>query len=152
MNRIKPYLVALFAVLLGLSVASARADDKKTAVAMVKAAADFMKKNGKDKLLAEINAGGGKEFRKGEIYVFAYGLDGTVIAHPTNPALVGKNLLGVPDPAGRYFRKEIVELATTKGSGWVDYKYLNPSNRKVEEKTTYVEKAGDVILACGVYK
>lgn len=145
--------VALFLLMLASSLLSqfAVADEKKEAVAMVKKAVEFMAKQGKEKLLAEINAGS-KEFKKGETYVFVYGSDGTIVAHPTNPKLVGKNLVSVPDPNGKPFRKEILEIANTKGSGWVDYKYLNPDNRKVEEKTTYFEKSGDVIIACGIYR
>jgi hypothetical protein len=30
------------------------------------------------------------------------------------------------------FRKEINELAKTKGSGWVDYIYLNPTTKMQE--------------------
>ncbi len=74
-----------------------------------------------------------------------------IVAHPKNPKLIGKNLLEVTDPDGKYFRKEIQEVAKTKGKGWVDYKYTNPENKKVEPKTTYLKKAGDLIICCGVY-
>lgn len=143
--------LALLPLLLSFHVLDGRADDKQDAVAMVKKAADFQKKNGKDKLLAELNQGA-NAFRKGDIYVFAYGLDGTVLAHPANPKLVGKNLISVPDTHGKMFRKEIIDTVSAKGSGWVDYKYTNPETKKVEDKTTYVEKAGEIVLACGVYK
>ena len=46
----------------------------------------------------------------------------------------------------------IVEKAKTKGSGWVDYKYLNPETNELEHKTTYLLKVGDLILCCGAYK
>jgi signal transduction histidine kinase len=75
-----------------------------------------------------------------------------MVAHPKNAKLVGKNLLEVPDVDGKLFRKEIVELAKSKGSGWVDYKYKNPETGKIEDKTTYVLKVGDIILCCGIYK
>ena len=151
MNLLKRCQTYFIAATLALYALSCAADDKKEAVAMVKAAVDFMKKNGKDKLLENINAGH-KDFRQGDVYAFVYALDGTTLAHPTNPKLVGKNLLNVPDPNGRLFRKEIIDTAIAKGSGWVDYKYLNPETRKIEEKTTYFEKAADVVIACGIYK
>ena len=86
------------------------------------------------------------------MYVFAYDLTATMVAHPINAKLVGKNLLDVPDAEGKLFRKEIVELAKTKGSGWVDYKYKNPQTSKIESKTTYIHKEGDIVLCCGIYK
>lgn len=140
--------VLFFVGVVGLSYASASQAEAK---ALAEKAAAFLKANGKDKTLAELSKGKG-QFDKGETYVFAYDVTATVIAHPKNAKLIGKNLADVPDSDGKMFRKEIVELAKTKGSGWVDYKYLNPETKKVEPKTTYVLKVGDVILACGTYK
>lgn len=139
-------LVGLFAFA-GLSHAS----EKDKAKDLVKHAAAYVKYQGKGKALAEIGKAKGS-FDKGELYVFAYDLQGVMIAHPKNPALVGKNLIDVPDSEGKLFRKEIVERAKTKGSGWVDYKYLNPETNDLEDKTTYLLKVGDIILCCGAYK
>lgn len=36
--------------------------------------------------------------------------------------------------------------------GWVDYKWPNPVSIALEAKSSYVEKAGDVIIGCGTYK
>jgi cytochrome c len=121
------------------------------AKALVDKAAAFMKANGKDKALAEISKSKG-QFDKGELYVFAYDLTGTMVAHPKNPKLIGKNLLEVPDNDGKFFRKDILSTAKTKGNGWVDYKYLNPDTKKVESKTTYVLKADDIVVCAGAYK
>jgi signal transduction histidine kinase len=121
------------------------------AKALVEKAATFMKSQGKEKALGEISKRQG-QFDKGELYVFAYDMNGTMLAHPINPKLVGKNLLEVPDNDGKLFRKEIIEKAKTKGSGWVDYTYLNPDTKKVEAKTTYLLKVNDVVLCCGAYK
>ncbi len=74
------------------------------------------------------------------------------LAHPTNPKLIGKAMLDVPDPDGKLFRKERVELAGGKGKGWVDYKYKNPVSNKIEQKSAYVLKVDDVIISVGVYR
>ncbi len=121
------------------------------AKALVDKAAAFMKANGKEKTIAEVTKAKG-QFDKGDLYVFAYDLTGTVIAHPKNPKIIGKNLLEVPDNDGKFFRKDIMEGAKKKGSGWVDYKYLNPDAKKVEAKTTYFSKVDDIILCAGAYK
>jgi cytochrome c len=139
-------LIGLFAFA-GLSYASGKDDAK----ALVKKAAAYVKYLGKEKSIAEISKPRGM-FDKGETYVFAYDLQGVMVAHPKNPTLIGKNLIAVPDSEGKLFRKEIVEKAKSKGSGWVDYVYLNPETNEQEHKTTYLMKEGDIILCCGVYK
>lgn len=138
-------------IVLGLMFVSGAAASQKDAKALVEKAAAYLKANGKDATIKEINQVKG-QFDKGELYVFAYDMSGKIIAHPKNPKLIGKDLLNVPDPDGKMFRRDIVEVAKTKGTGWVDYKYTNPETKKVEAKTTYVYKAGDMILCCGAYK
>ena len=138
--------IGLFACV-GLSDASG----KNAAKSLVKKAAAYVKYQGKEKAIAEISKPRGM-FDKGELYVFAYDLQGVLIAHPKNPTLVGQNLIAVPDSEGTLFRREIVEKAKTKGSGWVDYVYLNPETNEMEHKTTYLQMAGDIILCCGAYR
>lgn len=142
--------VTMIASLL-FSMPSYAADTPEDAIAVVEKGVSYMKKNGKDALIAQINKKN-PEFTKGEIYLFLSGIDGVVLAHPTNPKLIGKNMLVLPDADGKLFRKEIVELATTKGKGWVDYRYNNPTTGNVERKTTYIFRQGDVILQAGLYK
>jgi len=127
------------------------AADRDDAKALVKRAAAYVKYQGKEKALAEISKPKGM-FDKGELYVFAYDLQGVMLAHPKNQALIGQNLIAVPDTEGKLFRKEIVEKAKSNGSGWVDYVYLNPETNRQEHKTTYIQKVGDIIVCCGVYQ
>lgn len=138
----------VFFVMAGYVQAAGNTTEAK---ALVDKAVSFAKANGKDKTVAEISKPKG-QFDKGEIYVFAYDMTATVIAHPKNPKIIGKNLLEVPDPDGKFFRKDVIDQAKTKGSGWVDYKYLNPETRKIEPKTTYFVRSGDMILCAGAYK
>ena len=123
----------------------------KEAKKMVEQAVAYLKANGQEKALKEFNNPKGK-FVKGELYVFAYDMNGVMVAQPMNPGNVGKNLLNEPDSKGKFFRKEINELAKTKGSGFVDYTFLNPVSKKEEAKTTYLQKEGDLIICCGAYK
>lgn len=150
MKRILVMAIALF-VFLAPVLAVGAGDPQQEAKALVESAAAFLKANGKEATLAECNKAGG-QFDTGDLYVFAYDLTATIVAHPKNPKLVGKNLMEVPDTDGKQFRKEIVETAKASGFGWVDYKYLNPESKKVEAKTTYLQKAGDIVLCCGTYK
>ncbi len=84
------------------------------------------------------------------LYLAMRDMNGITIAHPTT-ALIGKNLVAVPDADGKVFRREMM-AAARKGHGWVEYKFMNPASGKVEPKITYVLRAGDVALEAGVYK
>jgi signal transduction histidine kinase len=61
-------------------------------------------------------------------------------------------MLELPDAEGKLFRKDIVELAKSKGKGWVDYRYNNPVSKQIESKTTYLQRAGDIIQEAGIYR
>jgi signal transduction histidine kinase len=148
-------LKSIRAVFLGLvssfiALAAVAGATKQDAQALVEQAAQVAAKSGKDQLIAEVNKKDGP-FNKGELYVFVYDLKGTLIADPVNPNLVGQNNLSKPDAEGKLFRKEFVDVATQKGSGWVEYKYNNPVSGKVEPKASFVKKQDDIIIIAGVY-
>ncbi|MBT1075693.1 cache domain-containing protein [Geobacter grbiciae] len=152
----KKSLVALLgtvAVCLALlvSVSVVRADEKDEAVKMVKEAAALYKANGLEKALDALNDPKG-QFVKGALYVFAYDVNGILIANATAPDKIGQNVLDVPDSKGKKFRKEIVERAKKEGSGWVDYTIINPKSKVEEQKTSYFEMAGEMVLGCGIYR
>jgi cytochrome c len=144
----------LFAFLFAAMLASPAhaAPTEKDAIALTEKSAAFLKDKGKDALMQKISAKD-PEFVQGELYVDIRDLKtGVVLAHPYNPAIVGKDLIDVPDASGKKYRREIVDLAQSKGKGWVDYMYKNPSTGKIEPKTTYVLRSGDLILEAGIYK
>lgn len=126
------------------------APGEKDAVALAERGAQYVKQHGKADMIAKIN-NKDPEFNQGALYLAMRGLDGITVAHPTK-ALIGKNLLDVPDADGKPFRQEMLALAKGKGHGWVDYKFRNPETGKVEAKSTYVLRVGDVALEAGIYK
>jgi signal transduction histidine kinase len=138
------FTLALFPAL------KSHAESPEQAVRLVKSAAAFYQANGLEKTLDELSNAKG-QFREGEVYVFAYDLTGSMLAHPNN-SLIGHNLTDVPDPDGKYFRRDFIQTAMTKGSGWVDYKYQNPKTKAMDLKSTYVQKADDIIICCGIFK
>ena len=114
----KKCVLMLIMLVFALSASSACfADSPEQAIGLVKKAVAFYKANGLEKALDEFSNPKG-QFKDGEVYIFAYDLAGTMLAHP-NPALIGHNLTDVPDADGKMFRKEFVTVALTKGSGWV---------------------------------
>jgi cytochrome c len=121
------------------------------AEAMVKKAVAEIKTNGKDKAFAEFDNPKGK-FVDRDLYITIYDMTGKCLAHGANPKMIGKDLIELRDPDGKFFIKDRIEIAKTKGGGWQDYKFNNPVTKKIEPKTMYFEKMGDIIVACGAYK
>ena len=114
MKKILVFALAMCFVL-GLAFASGALASQKDAKALVDKAAAYVKANGKDAALKEFSKPKG-QFDKGELYVFAYDMSATIVAHPKNQKLIGKNLMDVPDTDGKLFRKEIVETAKRTGA------------------------------------
>ena len=138
--------VALVSPALGSSQAT-----KDDAVAMVKKAVAAIKSNGADKVYAEINTPAGKWIDR-DLYVVVYGLDGMSLAHGANPKQAGVMLIDRKDIDGKEFIKERVEMAKAKPSFWQDYKFQNPTTKKIEPKTMYCERVAETAVCAGVYK
>lgn len=143
--------LALFSLVVAAVVMPLQAQTKAEAEGMVKKAIAFAKAQGTDKALAEISKPDGA-FTKGALYVFVYDLQGKVRAHGQNPKLVDKDMLDAKDPDGVAYVKERIALVKAKGKGWQDYKFSNPTTKKIENKTAYVELHDNLIFGCGVYK
>lgn len=149
MNR---YLTALFLCLALGSATAAPEPTEKDAIAMAERGAAYLKAHGKEEMMKKISAKD-PDFVQGSLYVDMRDINsGIVLAHPINPSIVGKDLTDVPDANGKKYRREIIELAQKKGKGWVDYQYKNPTSGKIEPKTTYILRVGDVVLEAGIYK
>ena len=143
--------VVLFLLSTGNILYSADKPKPEEAKAMVEKAVAYVKANGKEKAFAEFNNPQG-QFVKGELYIYAQGLNGVMLAHGANAKLIGQDHLQMKDPSGKLFVQEMVEIAKTKGSGWVDYSWTHPQTKKVQAKTTYIQKVDDYYLGCGIYK
>lgn len=92
------------------------------------------------------------DFIKRDLYLFVYDMNGNVLAHGGNPALVGKSMIDSKDGNGKAFIRERIEIAKAHGSGWQDYMFNNPESKMVESKTSFIQKLDDMIVGCGVYK
>ncbi|MEW6657857.1 MAG: cache domain-containing protein [Thermodesulfobacteriota bacterium] len=141
-------------LVLAWGVQGALAADKGTkeeAVAMVKKAVAFLKDHGREKALAKFNHPQG-QFRDRDLYVFAGDMQGRLLAHGTLPELAGKDRMELQDQDGRYITKERLQLLQKSNCVWQTYKYLNPITKKIENKSTYLERVGDLYIGVGVYQ
>jgi cytochrome c len=151
MKRVTSWLVAAVLVVFGF-VCVAQAATPDDAKALAEKAAAFYKANGKEKAIAEFNNPTG-QFVKGDLYVVLQGFDGVLLANGGNQKIVGQNHLELKDPNGKFFVKEMVDVAK-KGGGWVTYAWTNPSTKKVQPKKSWIQKAdgADIMINCGVFQ
>jgi signal transduction histidine kinase len=156
----KKAAIATLAILLSLCLAGnvlAGSATKDECIAKSKEAAKMINDKGLDAAVAEINKKNGKFVWK-DTYVFLMDLDGKMLAHPMKPALIGKNLMGSTDKAGKgkgkLLFKEFVELAKTKGDGWVDYMWPKPGEEKPSKKISYIYRVPgkDLFVGAGIYE
>ena len=118
-------------------------------MAFVDEAANFVNNNGVEKALEQFNNPEGSFVRE-DLYIFAYDFNGTCIAHPINPSLVGQ--IGLSDING----VDVVgrELALAKrGGGTMYIVFPNPAHDGKEElKQIYIENVHDSLyLGSGLY-
>ena len=140
----------------GLGMNVFAADTKATAAeatAMVKKGVTAIKGAGKDKskLFAEVTAKDPK-WVDHDLYLVVYGMDGVVQAHGANAKLVGASMMDMLDIDGKPYIKERMELAKSKGTFWQDYKFTNPTSKKIEPKSMYCEKVEELVACAGIYK
>jgi cytochrome c len=141
-----------FLLMAGFCLAEERATAKE-AEALVKKAIAYYQASGKEKALAEFSNTTGKftDVKKG-LFIFAYDFNGKCVAQGANPGLVGKDLIGLKDPDGKPVIKDMIEIVKSKGHGWYDYKWSNPATKKMELKSSYVERVDEIMVGCGFYR
>jgi methyl-accepting chemotaxis protein len=122
------------------------------AMGMVRAGCEFQRNHGGDALVADVNKLGKGRFVDRDLYLMVIGLHDDVFrGHGNNPRTLGQGPQS-KDVDGKRFVREMVEVARTRGEGWVDYKWAHPVTNEVLTKSTFVQRAGELVVACGIYK
>lgn len=120
------------------------------AKALAERAATMVREDGRERALKEISDPQ-SELVQGSLFVFAMSLNGTMLAHPHNPKLIGRSFLSERDFNGVAYGRELVNTARTDSSGWVDYIDVEPLSRKLRRKSTYVLRVDNMFVASGYY-
>jgi signal transduction histidine kinase len=141
-----------FAAVAVLLAAGAVAGEKGTvaeAKALLDTAVAEVQKDGAAAAVAKFNdpAGG---FRDRDLYVFCMDASHKITAHP-DASLRGTDAATLKDANGKAFGAEMV-AAAKKGGGSVEYMWKNPVSGKVEDKVSFLKKAGDQTCGVGAYK
>jgi methyl-accepting chemotaxis protein len=71
-------------------------------------------------------------------YFWVNDLNAVVLMHPTNAAIVGKNMMGEKDSQGKLFWAEFVNVAKEKSQGFVDYWFPKPNETAPSPKLSYI--------------
>jgi cytochrome c len=150
MKKLYTALMAIFLVAFSLNT---HADDRKAvAEKLVKDAISHYKEVGQEKAFADFSVKDSK-YNHGEFYIFVMSVEtGSHVYHAVNAKLVGKNLLGLKDTAGKAFVKDLYENAKNKGSTWTSYQWPHPETKKIEPKVVYSEKHENLIFSTGYYE
>jgi signal transduction histidine kinase len=120
-------------------------------IAFVDNAAAFAREAGKERAIATFNDPS-SSWNRGALYIFAEGMDGTALAEPFEPELVGTNMTNWTDGYGVPILKNVI-AATRQGKGLVSYSYWNPAhNNTLEPKLSYVVNVdGTYYVGAGMY-
>lgn len=90
-------------------------------------------------------------FADGGAYIFAYEYDGTTLALPYQPEVIGENRMEFTDIYGSSIIKQEINTAK-RGGGFVYVIYYNPDTGNNELKLCYVLPAGeDWLVGSGIY-
>ena len=119
-------------------------------VARVKNAASHADKVGKEQAIRDFNDLNGT-YADGGAYIFAYDYDGTTLALPHQPDLLGENRSDFTDIYG----SPVIALevdAAQRGGGFVYVVYYNPDTARNELKLCYIlPAADDWLVGSGIY-
>ncbi len=99
--------------------------------------------------------GKGSDFIFSGTYIWIHDQHGIMRMHPIKNKLNGKNLINLADSTGKLFFAVMNEVSEQNGSGWVDYMWPKPGEKKPYAKISYVKqvKYGEdtFVVGCGTY-
>lgn len=155
MKLLKLILSAAFSLMACTSLVFAQ--ERGTAVeakALVEKGIAHFKAVGPEKAFADFSDKDNGKWVTKDLYIVVFKSDGQIMANGGNKGLVGKNLIDVKDPNGKYFTREQIELGMKGSGGWVDFLFTDPLSKKTIAKSNYVNRLPnyDGVIAVGIYK
>ena len=78
-------------------------------------------------------------YRKGLEYFFIQNINGTVEMNSAFPKIEGKDISNFRDKKGKYFVKEVIKTALTKGEGYVEYYWKYKVSNQLNKKICFVK-------------
>ncbi|MFP5467194.1 MAG: methyl-accepting chemotaxis protein [Gammaproteobacteria bacterium] len=120
------------------------------AMEMVSRAMTFRRQTSREAFLQGVSAANGDYFDR-DMYVFALDSQGCYRAFGGKPDRVGSRVQDIPGIDGASLLASIIAQAELE-PGWVEYDIVNPATGTMQTKMSYVTRADDLYVGCGVYK
>ena len=94
-----------------------------------------------------------KYFEDNSGYFFIEDMEANMVAHGLKKELVGQNRMDVQDVKGKFYVREMMDSLNSKGSGFVEFYFTNPTTNEEEQKLAYVQvvKNHDYFIGSGFY-
>ncbi|WP_319405245.1 cache domain-containing protein [uncultured Desulfosarcina sp.] len=144
-------LAVVVVMLLTVPVQAGTRDD---CISKCKEAGDFIKTQGIDSAIKEINNKKGRfVWNDGVSYVFLMNMKAKMLAHPHKPELTKPDtLIEATDVDGKAFFKDFVKAAE-KGKGWTKYMWPVPGMEINKPKHTFIYRVPgtDYFVGAGFY-
>lgn len=103
----------------------------------------YVQENGKERALEEFNNESGQFVLEDGRYIFAYGFDGTYLANPFRPEIIGENQIDIRDENGHLLIRNLNNIAS-RGNGFAYYVRPNPQHNETPElRLIYIAKVDD---------
>jgi len=123
----------------------------QAAKALLSKSVDAMTSNPKEAIVRFNDMNGG--FIEDDLYVFVVGIDDKIMyAHGAMPRLIGRKVDNLHDVDDKFVVREMIDIVKTKGSGELQYTWLNPVTLRQEHKTTYLQRVDGYLVAVGHYR
>jgi signal transduction histidine kinase len=147
------HAVTLLKSIAGFNLGIRESGTADEAFAMVKRGIEFLKAHGKEEFLAEVNKLDKGQFIERDLYLIALDVNSyRYLGHGVNGRVINYDSRLSKDQDGRSFMTEMVDLAKRNGEGWIAYKTNHPITNELKEKESFVQRVGDLAIACGAYK
>lgn len=132
---------------------------KERVIDFVNSAVAHMENVGAEVAFMDFNAPDpSPEFVEKELYVFVLDIKDIanqniiMIAHGADETLIGENVYNLQGKKGKYMVRDIVSVVgNSDQKGWSTYYWINPSNKEIREKHSYVVKTENYIVGTGFY-
>src|SRR5579864_2172128 len=152
MSMLMRVTVALSALTVGagLAVAAERGSQDEAKALLDKAIA-HVNEVGTEKAYADFSRPDGG-FVDRDLYVYCLDMEGKMLAHGNNAALIGKNLMEMKDPDGVQPVRESIRILGSSDQGALNFKWPNPISKKIEAKSAFISKVKNDWCGVGYYK
>lgn len=119
---------------------------RKQVESLVNDAVEYIKNNSFDKAMNAFTHG--RDFIRGELYLFVYDTKGFEYANGQDERLVWKNVIDMRDSFGTYIIQEILKKAR-EGGGWVTYQWRNATKNSFVQ--AFTKDGKEYAIGAGYY-